>query len=408
MKILHVSSLYPPHVVGGAERVVEMLAEAQAAAGHDVSVCYLSQHRERPGRRNGVAVYPMTNSNPLWIDDVASKPGPVRIINKLWTVTNPKSTYDIWRVVRKVKPDVVHSHSMVNLSPMAWAAAKSTGAALVHTLHDYDMVCLRSTLFNNGHNCVSRRPGCFYSSQWKSMYQNMIDVAVGVSRATIDRHLKFGMFNNLDADRLRVVWNGVRVSLRTGREKTLAPGEPFVFGYIGRLVPEKGIGIAIEACRQLPATGWKMRIAGKAPGANPFPEMAKGLPIEFVGFTETNAFMDSIDVLVAPAIWAEPFGLTIVEAFAAGVPVIGARSGAISELVGTLGPGPDWLVEPNDANALAARMMHVMAAGRERLPPTAAFSKVLDAVTPEKMVDGYLSAYEAAIRHANAQSNAKG
>ena len=88
---------------------------------------------------------------------------------------------------------------------------------------------------------------------------------------------------------------------------------------------------------------------------------------------------------------SEPFGLTVVEAFAQGVPVIGSRLGAIGDLVGAI--GEEWLVPPGDAEALAARMRTVMEAGRAGLPPATAFDAVLSVVTPQRMLDAYDALY---------------
>lgn len=50
MRVLHVSSVYPPHVVGGAEKVVAMLAEAQVQRGHQVGAAYLSREAQEAPR----------------------------------------------------------------------------------------------------------------------------------------------------------------------------------------------------------------------------------------------------------------------------------------------------------------------------------------------------------------------
>ena len=176
---------------------------------------------------------------------------------------------------------------------------------------------------------------------------------------------------------------------------------PLVFGFLGRLVPEKGIARLIEACRLLPAEGWRLRVAGRAQeGDAAYRAMAAGLPVEWLGFADPTAFLASIDILVMPSIWREPFGLTVVEAFASGVPVIGACSGAIPELIGM--SGGDWLVRADDAAALAARMARAIVDGRRALPPPAAFAPVLARVTPEAMVDGYEALYAAALTVARA------
>lgn len=394
MRILHLSSLYPPHLVGGAERVVEMLAEGQAREGHEVAVAYISPDAQPAGERHGVTTFPIANSNMFWIDDVPFQHGLLRTINKAWTIVNVRSTAAFGRIVETWKPDVVHSHSMVVLSPMAWTRAKAAGARLVHTLHDYDMVCLRATLFNHGKNCTSRRAACEYSSRWKATYAPLFDAVVGVSEAVLQEHVDRGAMDGVPPEKRSVIWNGARLSKGDAGTGRAARTGPLTFGFIGRLVPEKGVDVLLEACRRLSPSGWKLRIAGKAPGDNDYEERAAGLPIEFLGFVDSGPFLDSVDVLIVPSVWREPFGLTVVEAMARGVPVLGTAHGAVCELVTKSGLGRDWVVTADDPAALAERMTQIVHAGRDALPPPETFTKMLEAVAPERMVRSYLGLYE--------------
>src|SRR6267142_3655331 len=143
MRVLHLSSLYPPHSVGGAERVVEMLAEGCAAEGINVGVAHLAPEPAAASRRNQVDVRPLAHRNPLWIGTSAAHSGVVRKFNKLATLFNALTADDFAKVLDDYQPDIVHSHSMVELTPRMWKSAKDRGAAIVHTLHDYDLMCIR-------------------------------------------------------------------------------------------------------------------------------------------------------------------------------------------------------------------------------------------------------------------------
>jgi glycogen synthase len=391
MRILHVSSLYPPAMVGGAEKVAAMLAEGQAARGHKVHAVHLSR-TEEPGRvQRQVQVTPLKSRNLLWAEDVQRHPRAVTTANKLLQAVNVWAAGDIARAISAFAPDVVQTHSMVELPPLVWRAARRHGAAVVHTLHDYDLLCSRATLFRDGAPCRALHPACAGMKRWKALFARSLDAVVAVSRPVLDVHLAHGLFAHLPPERRRVIWNAAEP--RPAGPRAVREG-PFTFGFLGRLVPEKGLGVLLDACRRLPPTGWRLRIAGRAPeGARDFRREAESLPVEFVGFTEPRAFLDTIDVLVAPSIWAEPFGLTVVEAFAAGAPVIGSDRGAIGDLAGRL--GADWVVPADDPEALAGRMAACLRAGRSSLPRAAAFRPVLDAVSPDRMVEAYLDLYAA-------------
>ncbi len=389
MRILHVSSLYPPGVVGGAEKVVSMLAEAQASQGHTVGVVHLTRDGGDPRLQAGVHVRPLQSRNLLWIEDVQAHSRPVTMANKLLQQVNLWAATDISREIADFAPDVVHTHSLIELPPLIWRAAKRSGALVVHTLHEYDLLCSRGTLFKHGRPCERLHSSCAVLKAWKSLFTHDIDAVVAVSQPVLDAHRARGLFQDLGPDRARVIWNGV--ARRPEADPAPRIGV-FTFGFLGRLVPEKGLGVLLDACRLLPPDAWRLRIAGQAPlGTAGFQVQAEGLPVEFLGFTDPAAFLASVDVLVAPSIWAEPFGLTLVEAFAAGVPVIGSDRGATGELASAM--GSQWVVPADDAAALASRMLAVLQAGRVALPEPEAFEAILKAASPERMTLAYLDLY---------------
>ncbi|MBN1312501.1 MAG: glycosyltransferase family 4 protein [Anaerolineae bacterium] len=142
------------------------------------------------------------------------------------------------------------------------------------------------------------------------------------------------------------------------KEDAPAGDKPFVIGYAGRLVPEKGLDLAIDAVARLPGK-WLLSIAGDGPERERLNEMAGlyniGGSVHFQGPVFSAGMPDyyrSLDALVLPARtmsnWKEQFGRMLIEGMACGVPVIGARSGAIPEVIGDAG-----LTFPEgDANAL--------------------------------------------------------
>jgi glycosyltransferase involved in cell wall biosynthesis len=124
-------------------------------------------------------------------------------------------------------------------------------------------------------------------------------------------------------------------------------GESFVIGYAGRLVPEKGLDLLIRAALGLPGK-WLIRLAGDGPQRESLAGLAGilniGGSVEFVGSLSSTAMPDfyrGLDALVLPARalpnWKEQFGRMLIEGMACGVPVIGARSGAIPEVIGEAG-----------------------------------------------------------------------
>lgn len=147
------------------------------------------------------------------------------------------------------------------------------------------------------------------------------------------------------------------------------PEAPFTVGYVGRLVPEKGVDLLIRAHARLPAR-CRLRIIGRGPGEAALRELARtqGVAerIEWWGALEPAAIpaaMRALDALVLPSRgrpgWQEQFGRVLVEAMASGVPVVGTVSGEIPHVIGDAG----LVVPEEDAEALAAALARLAADG---------------------------------------------
>ena len=144
-----------------------------------------------------------------------------------------------------------------------------------------------------------------------------------------------------------------------GAQRREATREPvFCVGFVGRLVPEKGVHILIEALRQL-APPLRLLVIGDGPLRSDLEAFDGG------GFTvgvitgvrhdDVALHLDQLDVLCLPSLtterWAEQFGRVLIEATARGVPVIGSDSGEIPWVIEQTGGG--FVVSEGDASALA-------------------------------------------------------
>jgi glycosyltransferase involved in cell wall biosynthesis len=168
----------------------------------------------------------------------------------------------------------------------------------------------------------------------------------------------------------------------TSRQDTLvdpaldvAPaGRPPTVGYLARLAPEKGLHVLAEAfilLRQMPGTeSARLRIAGwLGPAHRPYAERVfarlkdAGLKdaVEYVGQVDRPgkvAFLKSLDVLAVPTTYQEPKGLFVLEAMAAGVPVVLPEHGAFPEILAETSGG--LLHRPEDPSHLAQRLHQLL------------------------------------------------
>jgi len=140
---------------------------------------------------------------------------------------------------------------------------------------------------------------------------------------------------------------GVDPDMFVPRSDRRDPARGFVIGYVGRLVPEKGVDLLLEAVSDL--TGiWRLHIVGKGPQQSSLESTARRLGVgdrvTFEGALPSlrmPAFYRELDALVLPSRsqpnWVEQFGRVLIEAMACGVPVIGSDCGEIPHVIGEAG-----------------------------------------------------------------------
>jgi glycosyltransferase involved in cell wall biosynthesis len=299
---------------------------------------------------------------------------------------------DVAKAVRMTGARVVHAH---NLNPMfgwrALAAARAQGARVVLHLHQYRLVCATGVCFTAGQECTrchgrNTLPGMIHNcrggrgeavayaaslAMWQGRVAGCADAVIVPSAFARERLRELGA--PLDFERVQVVPPPVRPVRR------LAAVESGTYALVAsRLAPEKGVDVAIDACR---IAGVPLVIAGDGPLLDELRARVDGAsktvaPGVRVGRDESEApqtddlagdagaggvsFVGRVDdaelarlragaaLAIVPSRSAETFGIAAAEAMAAGLPVVASRVGALPELVDEA-----CLVDPGDAGAFA-------------------------------------------------------
>ncbi len=333
MKILFVASLYYPRLLGGAERVVKILAEAMLGLGHLPVIATLAPtHEEGVRWVNGVKVHYVGLKNVYWPYD-ASRPAFRKPLWHLIDMHNPVMGARLRRVLETEGDfDVVHTHHIAGFSVAAWNAAHTAGIPIIHTLHDYYMLCIKGTMFKKGRPCSEPCAECKFASIPKRRSARHITGVTGVSDFVLQQHRDQGLFSNTLTD---VIYNPISdPKPHDGKPATSTLREKVRFGYLGRLHPTKGIETFLEALAETPNEGIEALIAGE--GDTEYEKSLQqlaGPSVRFLGTVDGERFLKDIDVLVVPSLWYENSPMVIYEAYAAGVPVIGSDRGGIPELV---------------------------------------------------------------------------
>ncbi|SFE13659.1 glycosyltransferase family 4 protein [Methylobacterium sp. 13MFTsu3.1M2] len=391
MRILHLSSLYAPEQVGGAELMVETLARTQADLGHSVAVACAARTEGGPVLQDGVTVYRTGYGTPFHILDWPQRGRVERLRYKVAAQWNRHAVDRMTRAVRDFAPDLVNTHSISELPPALWPMLRRLRVPVVHTLHDFTSLCTNGAMVRHGRPCARQHLKCRLYAAPHRRCQRAVTAVAAVGSDILDRHLAAGLFTHVPPALRRVIWNPIPPGSPVTRAKR-APGAPVRFGYLGRIEGAKGLDVLLDACRRLPEAGWRLAVAGRAvDGLDRYRALAEGLPVTFPGYAERDAFLDDLDCLVVPPIWPEPFGRTVAEAYGRGVPVIGTAIGGIGEQVGS---GP-WLVPAGDAPALAAAMARIIAEPARLAEGLARAARIRAGTDPVAVATAYLDLYAA-------------
>jgi glycosyltransferase involved in cell wall biosynthesis len=183
-------------------------------------------------------------------------------------------------------------------------------------------------------------------------------------------------------------------------------GRPFSIGFVGRLIPAKGLGVLLEAAAGIKRP-WRLQVVGSGPDREAFEARARELGIadrvEFVGqkgSVEMPAVMQTLDVLAGPSLtsprWKEQFGRMLVEAMSCEVPVIGSDSGEIPQVIGDAG----LIVPEGNVHALQCALERLQddLELREKLGK-AGRARVLAMFTQRAVAERTVAAYRAVVHN---------
>lgn len=392
LRVLLLSTLYHPNIIGGAERSTQFLAESLVHRGHDVTVVTLSPAEECTHVVNGVRVHYVGVRNLYWPFSDA-EPHPAR--KALWHAIdtyNPFIAKVVGRILDREPPDVVNTHNIAGFSVAVWRAIKARGLPLVHTLRDQYVLCPRSTMFKNGSDCKRQCASCLLYASPRMRMTHAVDAVTGVSRFIIDKHHRHGCFANATQHVIYNAYERPAGAVRSA-EAGAHPG-PLRIGYLGRLHPSKGVDRLIHAFNGLECVDAELWIAGA--GKTQDEAALKSLigercNVRWMGFVKPEFLLGELDALVVPSLWHDTAPRAVLEAFAFGVPVIGSNRGGIPELV-TKDTG--WIFDPDDPEALAMALRQCI---QERSRLVEMSTNALERsrlFTYEASVRGYLKVYE--------------
>jgi glycosyltransferase involved in cell wall biosynthesis len=271
------------------------------------------------------------------------------------------------KLLDRARPDICHVHNIYHhISPSILGLLHDRGVPVVMTLHDlklacpaYNMLaadgicerCKHGRLYNVVlHRCIKGSAALSGVVLAESLLHRLlgsherVNCFVAPSRFYIEKLVEWGF----DETRFRHIPNFVAPERYT---PDFSPGRAFV--YLGRLSPEKGLKTLVSAAA---ASGCSVRMVGTGPQLEELRAFAARLSadVTFVGYLSGAALHDEVRAaraVVLPSECYENAPMSVLEAYALGKPVIGARIGGIPEQIREGQTG--YTVPSGDSDALA-------------------------------------------------------
>lgn len=338
MRILQVHNLYA--LPGGEDTIADTEADVLEAAGHEVD-----RFRVRNAEGGAAAAR--------------------ALLEAPWNMRQQRA---MAARVRDWRPDLAHVHNTwFTLSPAIFHALRAEGVPTVMTLQNYRLICAKAQLFRDGRPCTD----CVGTHPWRGVQHACYRDSVGASAIAA---------STIAVARARRTWDGIdrfiapsefvkRVFVGAGMAaerifvkpnmvpdpgpRAQPPSASCILLCAGRLSPEKGVSMLLEAwcatAAEVPEL--ELHVVGDGPLRGALERL--GAPrvrfIDWVAPAQLTQMMLEARALLFPSIWYENFGRVIVEALAAGLPVLASDIATPAEVVGEL--GARWLVKPDDRAA---------------------------------------------------------
>jgi len=385
MRILMASDFYPPFI-GGAERQVQLLSRELVLRGHTVGVATV-WHDGLPEREQdaGVHVWRLKGltTRVAWFSK-----DPRRRFHPPFP--DPGMVWELRRLVRRWRPDVVHAHGWIGYS----CAAALLGATtpLVLSVRDYGYTCALRTLLHNGQVCDGPAPAKCLACAGRSYGLPKSAASVGgvfAGRAlltrkigathsvstfvqqTVRRDLLGKRTSKLDRDSIPdiVVPSFLVESADAALDHAYTdrlPDRPYIL-FVGALQPHKGLGPLLAAYARLENPPPLVLIGSV------WPETPKSFPpsvtvLHNVPHHVVMAAWERSLFGVAPSVWPDPLPGVVREGMSKGIAMIASNIGGNTDMISDGATGR--LVPPGDAAALAEALVACSADASARPPST--------------------------------------
>lgn len=353
MKILIVSALFPPNIVGGAEISAFNNASYHRDQGHEIAVLTTAKDKsdELYGEMvNGMKIWRIWMPRLYSAMNARHQPVWKKAIYHLQDHFDPRNRKIARQIIDSFKPEYAYIHVLQGLGWNVLAEIARADVPATCFLHDLSLVCYRTTMYRGERECLKQCAVCGLSSRYKVAQMRKVKNLkfISPSKANLERAARFAPIK--DYPNTNIFNPNTYPPATVPRQES----ETLRLLYVGRLDHLKGVDLLLSVADEL-AQEYKftLTLVGSGKEETAYRALYENKKwCTFTGFLshpEISNLMVNSDVLCMPSVWFEAMGGVMVHALGLGLPVIGSRKGGIVEVVEHQKNG--LLVEPGNKGA---------------------------------------------------------
>ena len=368
MRILLLSNLYWPYILGGAEIVARDFAVALEGLGHEVMVL-TSSYGLPKAQRDGRIWRTLHYTPPAHFDRHRPAWQQLNLLSDYYQYFhNPANGQELQRVIAETKPDVLYIWEITGLgvNTILTALGKLVIPIVFH-LESYWLQYARSAETEQSCLRTRRLKKLLIGSVPSLTYTSLIAASEAVKQAYVEA--------GCPPERIEVIYNGIDSRFVNTPRSKKADASSGTKGmrliYVGRLCVEKGVLVILKALSILFNEQGKQDLH-----LSIFGDGDEGYIRELQAYTRDKNLTqfvtfhgkvpqdelienyDNSEILLVPSLWKEPFGLVVAEAMARGLPVIASKLGGPAEIITTRVDG--LLIEPGNERALVSAILQLV------------------------------------------------
>lgn len=342
LKILIVIHGFPPYYMAGSEvytfnKCIELSKKHEVIVFTRIEDEFQKPYKIAESIENGIKIIRV------------NKPG------RDYTFRSKYQDFRIAEIFREyfeeLQPDVVHINHLSHLTTFIIDIIKEYQVPIIFTLHDFWMMCIKGQLIRDDNSLcngpsIDKCRKCnmkYFNSEVQANHEierwikilgdlnNKVDLFIAPSKFLRKIYISYGIPEN------KIIY------MDYGFDKDLVnlikkiPSWKVRFGFLGRIIPVKGISLLIDAFNEVDHKKTELNIYGRLPSSSIYlKNRCLNSAINFKGgynYNDVSKILSNIDILVVPSIWYENSPLVIHEAFLAKIPVIASNLGGMAELV---------------------------------------------------------------------------